>query len=143
MKTLDIIKPTRPHLKHRALPLAALTLMALASSAAAEPLYQESFATPCTSADFSATYPGFSQSGTAVNVNADGYASTDSAAGIRWSLADHAGVHAGIRLDLAADDFRGDRGGGWQRREEHRGVLRQCLRLGHWYGHHVPAIHSK
>jgi hypothetical protein len=81
MRTSDIIKPIRPHLKHRALPLAALALMAFATSAAAAPLYQESFGTSCTSADFSATYPGFSQSGTAVNVNADGYASTDSAAG--------------------------------------------------------------
>jgi hypothetical protein len=81
MKTLDVIKPIRPHLKHRVLPLAALALMAFASSAAAAPLYQESFTTPCASADFSVTYPGFSQSGTAVHVNADGYASTDSAAG--------------------------------------------------------------
>ena len=81
MRTSDIIKPIRPHLKHRALPLAALALMAFATSAAAAPLYQESFGTSCTSADFSATYPGFSQSGPAVNVNADGYASTDSRAG--------------------------------------------------------------
>ncbi len=81
MKTSDLIKPIRPHPKHRVLPLAALALMAFASSAAAAPLYQESFTTPCASADFSVTSPGFSQSGTAVNVNADGYASTDSAAG--------------------------------------------------------------
>ena len=78
MKTSGIIKPTRPHLNHRVLPLAALALMAFASSAAAAPLYQESFATPCVSADFSATYPGFTKSGPAVNVNAAGYASTDS-----------------------------------------------------------------
>ncbi|MCX6873679.1 MAG: Ig-like domain-containing protein [Verrucomicrobia bacterium] len=81
MKTSDIVKSTRPHLKHRALPLAALALMAFASSAAAAPLYQESFATPCASADFSATYPGFTKSGPAVNVDVAGYASTDSAAG--------------------------------------------------------------
>ncbi|MCX6873707.1 MAG: Ig-like domain-containing protein [Verrucomicrobia bacterium] len=86
MKTSDIIKPIRPHLKHRALPLAALALMAFASSAAAAPLYQESFATPCTSAGFSAAYPGFSQSGPAVNVHAAGYASTDSAAGASGGL---------------------------------------------------------
>jgi hypothetical protein len=81
MNTLDIIKPTRPHLKHRALPLAALALMAFASSAAAAPLYQESFDTPCASADFATTYPGFTKSGPAVNVDAAGYASTASAAG--------------------------------------------------------------
>jgi hypothetical protein len=81
MKTSDIIKPIRPHLKHRALPLAALALMAFASSAAAAPLYQESFATPCASADFATTYPGFTKSGPAVNVDAAGYASTASAAG--------------------------------------------------------------
>ncbi|MCX6879981.1 MAG: hypothetical protein NTW21_40200 [Verrucomicrobia bacterium] len=45
------------------------------------PLYQESFGTFSTSANFAATYPGFSQSGTAVYVPAAGYASTDSQVG--------------------------------------------------------------
>ncbi|MEI7954592.1 MAG: Ig-like domain-containing protein [Verrucomicrobiota bacterium] len=78
MKKLKIIKPIRPHLGHRALPLATLALMALGSSAAAAPLYQQSFDTPSTSAEFSANYPGFSHSGPAVHVDAAGYASTDS-----------------------------------------------------------------
>ena len=85
MKILNIIKPTRPHLNHRALPLAAMALTALASSAPAELLYQQSFDTSCASAQFSTTYPGFSQSGPAVNVNAAGYASTDSSgSGSLW-----------------------------------------------------------
>jgi hypothetical protein len=47
----------------------------------APPLYQESFSTPSTSTDFPTTYPGFTQSGPAVNVDVAGYAGTDSRAG--------------------------------------------------------------
>jgi hypothetical protein len=64
-----------------ALPALVSLAAAFASPTSAAPIYQESFATESTSANFAATYPGFTQSGPLWNVSASGYASTDTSGG--------------------------------------------------------------